>query len=401
MSQVALKIAAEIQNQGAIPFARFMELALYCPVYGYYEKEGDTIGRHGDYFTSVSVGSLFGELLAFQFAQWLEWGPGQVSSEPVDLPGEGPRPARASGGPPTPAHPTLHLVEAGAHRGELARDILAWLREHRPALFPNLEYWILEPSPQRRRWQRERLAEFGPQVRWAVSWAELAGHLRSPLHGIVFSNELLDAFPVHRFVWDAAQRQWFEYGVTLAGEAFAWTRMPVDQSVVHSLAAVGPGQGSGRGLTDALPDGLVIETSPAAIQWWREAAQLLSSGKLLTLDYGFTVEERLLSGRAESTLRSYYRHGVQASVLDHPGEQDLTAHVDFSALRAAGEDCGLRTEALVSQGQFLTPIAAQTWERPAEFGEWTPARKRQFQTLTHPDHLGRAFRVLVQSRPVG
>src|SRR5205085_2631449 len=100
-----------------------MELALYCPVYGYYEKEADTIGRRGDYYTSVSVGSLFGELLAFQFAEWLE-----------------------QCGVTKGAERQTQIVEAGAHDGKLAADILHWLREYRSELFNRLEYWILEPS---------------------------------------------------------------------------------------------------------------------------------------------------------------------------------------------------------------------------------------------------------------
>ena len=114
MSGVAEIIAEEIGRHGAIPFARFMELALYCPVYGYYEKEEDNIGRRGDYYTSVSVGSLFGELLAFQFAEWL--GAGELGSKGVQI------------------------LEAGAHRGDLARDTLDWMQRRRPELFERLEY---------------------------------------------------------------------------------------------------------------------------------------------------------------------------------------------------------------------------------------------------------------------
>ena len=122
LSGAAEKIAKEIGGRGAIPFARFMELALYCPVYGYYEKEEDTIGRRGDYYTSVSVGSLFGELLGFQFAAWL-----------------GPEAQEGRGsGPNEPGAEPAEIVEAGAHRGELARDILSWMRRQQPGLFQRL-----------------------------------------------------------------------------------------------------------------------------------------------------------------------------------------------------------------------------------------------------------------------
>src|SRR2546430_5612262 len=128
-----------------------MELALYCPVYGYYEKEADTAGRRGDYYTSVSVGSLFGELLAFQFAEWLqecgvrsaECGVGKAGYKGESL--------HSYKGPATAV---LHLVEAGAHDGRLAADILRWLQKYRAELFERLEYWILEPSARRRALQR-------------------------------------------------------------------------------------------------------------------------------------------------------------------------------------------------------------------------------------------------------
>src|SRR5882724_11962297 len=115
-----------------------MELALYCPVYGYYEAEKDTVGRAGDFYTSVSVGSLFGQLLAFQFADWLN-----------ELPDKDCR---------------LQLAEAGAHNGQLAHDILTWLRANRPALFSRIEYILIEPSPIRQKWQQKMLDEFAGKV---------------------------------------------------------------------------------------------------------------------------------------------------------------------------------------------------------------------------------------------
>src|SRR6266404_4080794 len=167
-----------------------MELALYCPVYGYYEREGDTAGRSGDYYTSVSVGGVFGELLAFQFAEWL--GESRVSS----VEGGGSR-----------AEAQMQIVEAGAHDGRLAKDILLWLREYRPQLFRRLEYWIVEPSARRRGLQQANLLEFGHRVQWAEDLRALAEIWGSAgLRGIVFSNELLDAMPVHRMGWDAKKR---------------------------------------------------------------------------------------------------------------------------------------------------------------------------------------------------
>jgi len=353
-----------------------MDLALYCPVYGYYESEKDKIGRAGDFFTSVSVGPLFGELLAFQFCQWLD----QLGRKTET----GTEPAR-----------WCQICEAGAHAGRLARDILGWIQLHRPDLSPLITYWIIEPSSRRRAWQAESLAPFAARVRWFGT-----GEWPGPFRGIVFSNELLDAMPQHRLGWDADQRSWFEWGVTGAPEALEWTRLPLpvageeDADFIRLIPEV-PVE-----LACVLPDGFTIEISSAATAWWSQAALKLAQGKLLTIDYGDVEGHFFRPERPGGTLRAYRDHQVCPSPLTDPGLQDLTAHVDFSAIRRAGEQAGLQTEALISQEVFLTRIARQTWSPDGAhiFGQWPSVRTRQFQTLTHPDHLGRLFRVLIQSR---
>jgi SAM-dependent MidA family methyltransferase len=152
------------------------------------------------------------------------------------------------------------------------------------------------------------------------------------------------------------------------------------------------------GLLAVLPDGFLLDVSPSAEGWWRDVACLLIHGKLLTLDYGLTSEELFQPERKEGTLRAYRLHRMLTDVLADPGEQDLTAHVNFSAIQAAGEAAGLRTESFVTQERFLTEIVARNSEGQPAAISWTPARKRQFQTLTHPDLMGRRFRVLIQSR---
>lgn len=498
MNAVTDIIRAEVAKRGVISFARFMQLALYCPVCGFYEKENDTPGRRGDYYTSVSVGSLFGELLALQFARWIE------------------------------GFPTPKIVEAGAHDGRLAADILRWFQSHCPELARRLQYWIIEPSPRRQGWQREALRAFDFQVRWADQLAVVSEGHAAKLHGIIFANELLDAMPVHRLGWDAQRGRWFEWGVALEGDKFVWTRMP-DSSLaeneadaIHSSHSTplnsgashlpvlspapsegeggcGPGEGrvddefrrsaiansrhetavagntgfqtgalaswskahterhglaakyvTGRAdrkvgvtsrmvhgepkdswvqgatggsmaqeailasealhslpsvaidvpadLLTVLPDGFTTEVCPAAQQWWREAANHLERGRLLTLDYGLSAADFFAPERQAGTLRAYHRHRLVTDVLARPGEQDLTAHVNFSALQAQGEQSGLRTEYFDTQARFLTDVAAHAWKPESGFGPWTARHTRQFQTLTHPELMGRAFRVLIQSR---
>ena len=346
-----------IKQGGVLPFARFMELALYCPKLGYYEAKKDSIGRRGDYYTSVSVGSLFGELLAFQFDEWLQ-----------DL---------------TNQDSKLRIVEAGAHNGQLALDILTWLQSNRPAVLEQVEYCILEPSAQRAEWQREALRGF--TVHWLSEFDP-----STRINGIIFSNELLDALPVHRLGWDAGQKKWFEWGVTIQGDRFAWAKIEkVDfQSSVLNLPSL---------LLEVLPDNYTIEVCPAAEAWWRKATGSLDRGKLLTIDYGMTEDELFSPSRRNGTLRAFFQHQFANDLLANPGEQDLTAHVNFSAVQKAGEEAGLKTELFMTQSKFLTQVLEKTLKRK-NFGEWTSAHARQFQTLTHPEHLGRAFRILVQSR---
>jgi SAM-dependent MidA family methyltransferase len=356
-------IRREIHKNGLLPFARFMELALYCPDYGYYEAKKD-IGRSGDFYTSVSTGSLFGELLARQFAEWLETETGSQKSG-------------------------IRIVEAGAHDGQLARDILTWLQSNRPDLFAQVEYVIIEPSVRRRQWQIETLLDLKEKISWHAQISDLKN--RPPVTGhrpftVIFSNELLDAFPVHRFGWDARNKKWFEWGVAADGDKFIWAKFqPSALSLLPSA------------LEPVLPDGYIVETSSAAEMWWREAAGSLDRGKLLAIDYGFTGDELFSPARTHGTLRAYSRHHVTDDLLANPGEQDLTAHVNFSAIQKAGEEVGLTTELLGSQAKFLTEIVANAVQTNS-LGAWGPRRSRLFQTLTHPEHLGRAFRVLVQSR---
>jgi SAM-dependent MidA family methyltransferase len=170
MNGLILQIQEEINRHGPISFARFMERALYAPGLGYYERQRE-IGRRGDFFTSVSTGPLFGELLGFQFAQWL-----------------------GLDGPFDPFRPfeKLQIVEAGAHQGTLAADILAWMQRRRPELFARLEYCLIEPSPTRRKWQEQTLRDWLPKIKWTADVAEAGS---APANRIIFCNEFLDAMP--------------------------------------------------------------------------------------------------------------------------------------------------------------------------------------------------------------
>jgi SAM-dependent MidA family methyltransferase len=354
MTEAERRIRDEIRENGPLPFSRFMALALYAPEGGYYESSNRPIGRHGDFYTSVSTGPVFGRLLATRFANWLSGFDG------------------------------ADLVEAGAHDGQLAVDLLQAL-ESEPRLLERLCYWILEPSPVRRRVQAERLVRWKGRVQWRTSWLDLD----RPVRGIIVANELLDAMPCARFGWNAAERSWFEWSVTVESDRLAWVRTPGRPSWWSDLW---------KPLETVLPDGYVVEESPDAIAWWRGAADQLERGWLVTLDYGDADGPRLRPERTCGTLRAYHRHQVSEDLLARPGEQDLTAHVNFAGVIEAGESAGLETLDLLPQGRWLGRIAAEVLASGGERADWLSRHSRQLQTLIHPGHLGQSFKVLVQAR---
>lgn len=414
-AQLVEMLRQEIAAAGSISFARFMERALECPLLGFYEQERDSPGRRGHFFTSVSVGPMFGLLLAWQLAEWLR---------------------QLEAASRTAANQPLTIVEAGAHDGRLAADILGWLHAHRTRLWERVQYAIIEPSARRQTWQRATLANFADHVRWYAQLPAEDSHtqpasnpaelevgsqtscsdsgpgssegqptcLRSEpksserrpmpaVTGIIFSNELLDAMPAHRFGWDARQRRWFEWGVGWHQDRFVWVRRDCLPPWAEARLAL-PSE-----LLAVLPDGFTTEIGLAAEAWWQQAARCLHAGWLVTFDYGLEAEEFFHPQRAAGTLRAYYQHRLEPDVLARPGEQDLTAHINFTAIQQAGEAAGLRTEDLLIQAQFLTRIAERVWRDQSSGGHWDAAQVRQFQTLVHPEHLGRAFRVLIQARP--
>ncbi len=337
-----------------------MELALYHETHGYYEKRSDQVGTAGDFITSVSVGDLFGRLLAFQFAEWFK---------KLD-----------------PSAPCFHLVEAGAHNGQLMLDVLSGLRTFAPETLEKIRCVIIEPSPRRREWQRETLSALRDRVCWCAGWNEVVEEI-GPIYGVIYSNELLDAFPTRRFIWDADAGRWFELGVAAEADLLIWTRLAGD---------VDPGVDPD--LFTHLPNGFIHETSPDAIQWWTEAAASLRSGRLLTIDYGARSEELLNPVRSNGTLRAYRDHTHVDNLLADPGEQDLTATVNWTAFQEAGERAGLASAEAVKQSSFLIRILEKAVQSHASDWQLSPKQIRQFHMLTHPEHLGRKFQALVQAK---
>ncbi|MGD9895909.1 MAG: class I SAM-dependent methyltransferase [Candidatus Methylacidiphilaceae bacterium] len=353
-------LRALLAQEGSIPFWRFMELALYHPRHGYYAQSPSLrIGRRGDYYTGPSSGPAFGRLLSQAVAE--AW----ISLERPKM---------------------LDLWEQGAGTGWLACDLVGSLWHLDPGLAGRIRYTIVEPRELPRMEQEERVRKAGlsGQFRWVASWTDT-----ERIAGIFFSNELVDSFPVHRLVRRATG--WSETHVTLREGRFCFEEQPLPEGSQWSETL--------GGLAWTLPEGWTVEASLDAPRWMRRVGSLLDRGFVLTFDYGLTPEERFTPGKARGTLRAYRRHRQEEDLLAHPGEQDLTAHVDFTALQRSGEEAGLHTLALIDQHHFfvgiLSALAARSQGRLPE--GLTPGG---FQTLAHPDFLGRTHRVLIQSKGI-
>ena len=338
MTPLAAKLRNRIAEQGPIPFREFMSAALFDTEHGYYASGRAEIGKRGDFFTNVSVGALFGRLLARQFAEmWQRLG----------------APARWT------------IVEQGAHRGDFARDALTSLAEFAPAAFRAVSYAIVEPCEALRSAQMQALSGL------PVTWCSEPGQLDA-FCGVHFSNELLDAFPVHLVARRAGH--WIEHYVN---EAFAFTDGPLSDARLAAHLAV----------FDA-PDGFVTEVNLAALDWIDAIAAKIERGYVLTIDYGYPREQYL--ERHNGTLSAYAGHQRESDPLARPGEIDLTAHVDFTSLIERADCAGLRLHGFTDQQRFL--VGASRLHFTAEPA--LPAELRAFKTLMHPALLGAAFKVV-------
>jgi SAM-dependent MidA family methyltransferase len=341
-------LRARIAHAGPIPFRDFMDAALYHPEHGYYTSGRAGIGRGGDFFTSVSVGPLFGTLLARQFAEmWERLG------EPREF----------------------SIVEQGAHRGEFARDVLTALRANSPACFAATRYQIIEPSDALRSAQHATLGEF------AAHWSPTLDALPA-FTGVHFSNELLDAFPVHAVAWDGSV--WREIHVVLDGGRFVFTDLPVTSAPLRAALAQLP----------PVPAGYRTEINLAALTWIDALATKLTRGFALAIDYGFPRADYYRPERTTGTLTGYARHRRVDDLLAAPGETDLTAHVDFTALAGRALAAGLRVGGFTDQHHFIVALGALHF--PATIPD-TPASQRElraFKTLMHPQMMGRSFQVI-------
>jgi SAM-dependent MidA family methyltransferase len=350
-------VSAIESGDGAMGFDEFMGTALYDAAHGYYAQAGEVTGRAGDFYTSVSVGKWFGTILAAQFEEvWERMG----------------RPA------------VFDLVEQGANDGRLADDVLSALAERWPACFEAVQYGLVEPLSRVRAVQEDLLLpRWEGKVRWWCSVEEMP-----VIEGIFFCNELVDAFPVKRVRWEEGAWRELRVGVSEDDGAFCWRTGVVEPGT--PLAAELEGWGTN------FREGYTTEVNLAMVDWMKTVAERMAKGLVLVIDYGHEEEVYLAPDREEGTLRCYRGHRAGDDPLVEVGEQDITSHVNFTRLAKAAEDEGLLRVGLVDQHHFMTGAAVELLQ--AMEGEPDAAFGRQFQTLTHPGLMGRAFKVALFAR---
>ncbi|MBB6444911.1 class I SAM-dependent methyltransferase [Bacillus benzoevorans] len=335
-----------------ISYAEYMELVLYHPQYGYYMRQEEKIGRQGDFITTSNISDIFGRTVARWFAS--------LVAEKKLLP---------------------HFCELGAGNGRFAKAFLEEWKEHAN---PPLTYFIVEKSPYHIKRQKELLMGAGP-VTYIASLAELA-----PFCGMIFSNELFDALPVH--VIKKQNGEQFEVMVACEGEELIERETELRHEAIAAYV---------EKYHVELFEGQRIEIALAMENMAEEMALVLEEGMIVTVDYGYTREEWKHPARRDGSLRGYYQHQLIENIFLHPGEMDVTSHIDWDTLQQIGEECGLVTAGKWRQDEFLLHIGIlKQLEDHADTNPFSEAgkRNRAIKSLIMPGSMSTSFQVLLQEK---
>jgi SAM-dependent MidA family methyltransferase len=353
-------LAARIRAGGPIPFAEFMRECLYHPQHGYYSRRAAR--RRDDYYTSVDVHAIFGRLIARQLAEMWE----QLGSPQPFL-----------------------VAESGAGVGRLAANILDFTARELPAFYAATEYIAVEHSAKRRAEQKAALSSHIAEGRFS-NFAEIPADISN---GCIFSNELLDALPTHRVLIDDGQLREVYVGFE-GGRFIDVLRDPSTPAIEQYFRDQGI----------ALPEGQQAEACLDACRWIENAGRAIGRGFVMTIDYGHEAHALYDERHNRGTLLAYRHHKVTENVLDAPGAQDLTSHVNFTALQLWGRRTGLQRTGLVTQSQFLVALGrANEFADLYEPGQSEVERLRArllLKNLIHPEGLGEKFQVLIQHKGI-
>jgi SAM-dependent MidA family methyltransferase len=352
-----------LRRNGPMTFERYMALSLYHPEFGYYTQGRERTGVGGDYFTSADLHPVFARLVARQAAEM--WG--------------------AMGRPQA-----FTWVEMGAGRGLFAADFLGWCARALPEFAPALNYVAIEPGSRQRERIEARLAGegLGNNVRLLANLEELA-----PATGCFFSNELVDAFPIHVVTRTGGRLK--EIYVMAEDDDLREQAGAISNPAVAAYVA--------RYARD-LEEGHRVEVSLNALTWIHAVAAKLTRGFVLTIDYGEMAQRLFTADRPRGTLLAYLAHTVVEDFYTAPGEADLTSHVNFSALIDGGKACGLEFAGFTTQEKFLLALGeanqfADLYDPSQSELEMLRARLK-LKRLISPEGMGNIFKVFVQQRGV-
>ena len=355
MSRLRELIADRIRTSGPISFAEYMDISLYHPELGYYARAAQKTGRAGDFFTSVDVGPIFGELLAKQFAEMWRIVEKGVAPDPF-----------------------FDLVEAGAGSGRLSRDILDAAQRNDPEFYAAIRLSLVEQSPAARAAQIETLGPHASLLTYRSS------AVPDEVHGVIYANELLDALPTHAVVMtDTGLREVFIDVVD--GRFVERFEEPSTPRIVEYLARAGA----------EMRVGWRAEVNLGAEEWTKRAAASLRRGFLVLIDYGHDERELYSASHSAGTLTSYKQHSQLADFLQEPGETDITAHVDLTAVTHAAERSGLDVLARMDQTYFMLGLGVTDLEGLSLH------QRLAMKTLLLPGGLGSSHKVLIFGRGVG
>ncbi|MDO8955151.1 MAG: SAM-dependent methyltransferase [Gammaproteobacteria bacterium] len=340
-----------IKAQGPMRFSDYMHRVLYTPGLGYYSAGSAKIGAAGDFITAPEISSTFARCLARQCQQVL-----QALSQPI-------------------------IMELGAGLGSLAADLLLTL-EQCDSL--PLEYWILEPSAELAQRQFQLLQARCPHLINRVKWLDSLP--KQDFNGIILGNEVIDALAIARFM--IKNTQIVELGVDFNGERFEWAELSASNpALITKVTAI-------QKATGDFPEGYCSEINLYLNEWLKSVTEHLHQGVAIWIDYGYPRDSYYHASRSAGTLMNYYRHHAHSDPFLYPGLQDITAHVDFTALAEAGLDSGLELSGYISQGMFLINCGVgELLQAVDDITEQTRIKK-----LISPQHMGESFKVMALSR---
>ncbi|WP_044894804.1 class I SAM-dependent methyltransferase [Bacillus alveayuensis] len=345
-----------------ISYSEYMDLALYHPRFGYYMRKKEKIGRFGDFITSSNISDVFGKLFAKIFIQLVETG----NISPV-------------------------ICEIGGGNGRFAQAVLQEWQKCSPDTYNRLTYIMIETSPYHRTMQKELLHPFSERMIWCERIEQCYQHF-SKFAGIVFSNELFDAFPVH--VIQKKENGLYEIFITLNDGQLVEMMEPLENEEIIAYLQE-------RNIT--LVNGQRFEVPLMMKQFMLEMGSLLQKGIIFTVDYGYTDEEWQLPARREGSLRGYYQHQLITNPLAFPGEMDLTTHIQWDALRMYGEQAGWKFVKLIRQDEFLLEAGMLEYlmehDDPNPFSEQS-RQNRAIRTLLMDGGISTAFQVMIQQKNV-